>query len=135
MFFYLFTLESLLGQNIYYSSSSNPPAAFTSILEKLEELQSSHGQETGPDRLVREAAQGHRDVVLDILNKYPEKVGLSCAFSLMCLATLLLVLSVDSTFIQMSTIPNCDLQKNNRPVLSYFRGLIFPTQYSIKLYF
>uniref|UniRef100_A0A2C9JXE4 RING-type E3 ubiquitin transferase n=1 Tax=Biomphalaria glabrata TaxID=6526 RepID=A0A2C9JXE4_BIOGL len=49
-------------------------AAFTSILEQLAELRSSHGQETGPDRLVREAAQGHVEVVRDILSKYPDKV-------------------------------------------------------------
>ncbi|KAK0061423.1 E3 ubiquitin-protein ligase MIB2 [Biomphalaria pfeifferi] len=48
--------------------------AFTSILEQLAELRSSHGQETGPDRLVREAAQGHVEVVRDILSKYPDKV-------------------------------------------------------------
>ncbi|XP_059145038.1 E3 ubiquitin-protein ligase MIB2-like [Physella acuta] len=48
--------------------------AFTSILEQLAELRSSQGQETGPDRLVREAAQGHIEVVRDILLKYPDKV-------------------------------------------------------------
>ena len=48
--------------------------AFRSILEQLAELRSSHGQETGPDRLVREAAQGHVEVVKDILIKYPDKV-------------------------------------------------------------
>ncbi|XP_012946086.1 E3 ubiquitin-protein ligase MIB2 [Aplysia californica] len=52
----------------------DPMPAFTSILEKLEELQLSHGHETGPDRLVREAAQGHVEVVRDILVKYPDKV-------------------------------------------------------------
>ena len=31
--------------------------------------------ETGPDRLVREAAQGHTDVVRDIVMKFPDKVS------------------------------------------------------------
>ena len=31
--------------------------------------------ETGPDRLVREAAQGHVDVVRDIVMKFPDKVS------------------------------------------------------------
>ncbi|GFS03402.1 E3 ubiquitin-protein ligase MIB2 [Elysia marginata] len=51
-----------------------PNMPFRSILEQLAELRSSHGQETGPDRLVREAAQGHVEVVKDILIKYPDKV-------------------------------------------------------------
>lgn len=63
--------ENLLFVNIY---SLNCSAAFTSILEQLAELRSSQGQETGPDRLVREAAQGHIEVVRDILLKYPDKV-------------------------------------------------------------
>ncbi|RUS90925.1 hypothetical protein EGW08_001322 [Elysia chlorotica] len=51
-----------------------PNMPFRSILEQLAELRSSNGQETGPDRLVREAAQGHVEVVKDILIKYPDKV-------------------------------------------------------------
>lgn len=47
-----------------------------SLLEHLDELRTSQGLETGPDRLVREAAQGHVDIVRDILTKYPEKVGI-----------------------------------------------------------
>ncbi|XP_041378188.1 E3 ubiquitin-protein ligase MIB2-like [Gigantopelta aegis] len=44
------------------------------LLEQLVKLQTPSGVETGPDRLVREAAQGHVDVVRDIITKYPDKV-------------------------------------------------------------
>lgn len=46
----------------------------TSLLAQLDELRTSQGVETGPDRLVREAAQGHLETVRDILTKFPEKV-------------------------------------------------------------
>ncbi|KAL8597671.1 hypothetical protein ACOMHN_012638 [Nucella lapillus] len=46
----------------------------TSLLAQLDELRTSQGVETGPDRLVREAAQGHLETVRDILAKFPEKV-------------------------------------------------------------
>nr|KAG5706441.1 hypothetical protein BaRGS_032834 [Batillaria attramentaria] len=46
----------------------------TTLLEQLDELRSQQGVETGPDRLVREAAQGKMETVRDILNKYPDKV-------------------------------------------------------------
>ncbi|XP_070207241.1 E3 ubiquitin-protein ligase MIB2-like isoform X2 [Littorina saxatilis] len=46
----------------------------TSLIAQLNELRTSQGAETGPDRLVREAAQGHLETVRDILAKYPEKV-------------------------------------------------------------
>ncbi|BFZ22874.1 hypothetical protein BsWGS_25913 [Bradybaena similaris] len=64
-------MNNTLG-SVHDQRSAMP--AFTSILEQLAELRSSHGQETGPDRLVREAAQGHIEVVKDILVKYPDKV-------------------------------------------------------------
>ena len=40
----------------------------------LEMLQVQVPSAAEPDKLVREAAQGHIDVVREILNKYPEKV-------------------------------------------------------------
>ena len=46
-------------------------ASLTTLLDQLVEL---HQTETGPDRLVREAAQGHADVVKDIVLKFPDKV-------------------------------------------------------------
>ncbi|XP_076451945.1 E3 ubiquitin-protein ligase MIB2-like isoform X2 [Babylonia areolata] len=46
----------------------------TSLLAQLDELRTSQGVETGPDRLVREAAQGHLETVRDILTKFPDKV-------------------------------------------------------------
>ena len=47
-------------------------ASLTTLLDQLVEL---HMTETGPDRLVREAAQGHTDVVKDIILKFPDKVS------------------------------------------------------------
>lgn len=47
-------------------------ASLTTLLDQLVEL---HQTETGPDRLVREAAQGHTDVVKDIVSKFPDKVN------------------------------------------------------------
>jgi hypothetical protein len=47
-------------------------ASLTTLLDQLVEL---HQTETGPDRLVREAAQGHTDVVKDIITKFPDKVS------------------------------------------------------------
>ncbi|XP_071109275.1 E3 ubiquitin-protein ligase MIB2-like isoform X1 [Haliotis cracherodii] len=46
----------------------------TALLDQLVELRSKPGLETGPDRLVREAAQGHVDVVREIITKFPDKV-------------------------------------------------------------
>lgn len=49
-------------------------AELSTLLEQLDELRSSQGVETGPDRLVRESAQGHVETVRDILSKHPDKV-------------------------------------------------------------
>lgn len=46
--------------------------AVTSLIDELMDLQ----LETGPDQLVREAAQGHTDAVSDIISKFPDKVRL-----------------------------------------------------------
>lgn len=46
----------------------------TSLSTLLEQLVEFHQTETGPERLVREAAQGHTDVVKDIITKFPDKV-------------------------------------------------------------
>lgn len=46
-------------------------ATLTSLLEQLMEMKSL---DSGPDRLVREAAQGHTDIVKEIVSKHPDKV-------------------------------------------------------------
>ena len=40
----------------------------------LEHLLTVQMDTTGPDRLVREAAQGHTDIVREIIAKFPDKV-------------------------------------------------------------
>ena len=58
-------------------------AELTSLLAQLDELRTTQGVETGPDRLVREAAQGnHLEAVREILSKYPEKVCYCQTFQL-----------------------------------------------------
>ncbi|KAJ8320485.1 hypothetical protein KUTeg_002072 [Tegillarca granosa] len=48
-----------------------PDANMSSLLEQIMEIQA---HDNGPDRLVREAAQGHTDIVKDIISKFPDKV-------------------------------------------------------------
>ncbi|KAL4220948.1 E3 ubiquitin-protein ligase mib2 [Mactra antiquata] len=60
-------LNNTMGHN--ERQDIQPP--LTALLEQLVEL---HQTETGPERLVREAAQGHIDVVKDIISKYKDKV-------------------------------------------------------------
>ena len=53
-------------------------AQLSTLLEQLMEIKT---QETGPDRLVREAAQGHTEVVADIVSKHKDKV---CLYLINC---------------------------------------------------
>lgn len=46
-----------------------------SLANLLDQLAELHSAEAGPDRLCREAAQGHIEVVKEIVTKYPDKVG------------------------------------------------------------
>lgn len=48
-------------------------ASMQTLLDHLKEP--SLSIETGPDRLVRESAQGHTDIVKDIVTKHPDKVS------------------------------------------------------------
>lgn len=49
---------------------------FTATLsDLLEQLMDIRADTTGPERLVREAAQGHADAVKDIVTKHPDKVS------------------------------------------------------------
>ena len=63
-------------------------AELTSLLAQLDELRTTQGVETGPDRLVREAAQGHLEAVREILSKYPEKVRYCQTFQLFSVSSL-----------------------------------------------
>ena len=45
------------------------------LSELLEQLLAIHSKDSGLDRLVRESAQGHIDIVRDIITKYPDKVS------------------------------------------------------------
>ncbi|XP_052213895.1 E3 ubiquitin-protein ligase MIB2-like isoform X2 [Dreissena polymorpha] len=47
-----------------------------SLANLLDQLADLHMTEMGPDRLCREAAQGHLDVVKEIISKYPDKVDI-----------------------------------------------------------
>ncbi|XP_021361019.1 E3 ubiquitin-protein ligase MIB2-like isoform X2 [Mizuhopecten yessoensis] len=47
--------------------------SLTSLLEQLMEIKSL---DSGPDRLVREAAQGHTEIVKEIVSKHPDKVDM-----------------------------------------------------------
>ncbi|XP_052759643.1 E3 ubiquitin-protein ligase MIB2-like isoform X2 [Mya arenaria] len=47
-----------------------------SLANLLDQLAELHQTEAGPERLCREAAQGHIEVVKDIINKFPDKVDL-----------------------------------------------------------
>ena len=47
-------------------------ATLTDLLEQLMDIQADT---TGPERLVREAAQGHAENVKDIVTKHPDKVS------------------------------------------------------------
>ncbi|KAK3104710.1 hypothetical protein FSP39_008391 [Pinctada imbricata] len=51
----------------------------TTLTEILEQLMEMKVQPTGPDRLVREAAQGHSDVVQDIVSKFADQVDMKSA--------------------------------------------------------
>lgn len=46
----------------------------TTLSDLLEQLMDIRADTTGPERLVREAAQGHADAVKDIVTKHPDKV-------------------------------------------------------------
>ncbi|WAR14989.1 MIB2-like protein [Mya arenaria] len=61
--------------------SQIPPNELTALNNTMghnerEEMQKLHQTEAGPERLCREAAQGHIEVVKDIINKFPDKVDL-----------------------------------------------------------
>jgi hypothetical protein len=45
------------------------------LLDQLKMDSSALSVETGPDRLVRESAQGHTDIVQEIVTKHPDKVS------------------------------------------------------------
>ena len=47
-------------------------ATLPDLLEQLMDIQADT---TGPERLVREAAQGHAENVKDIVTKHPDKVS------------------------------------------------------------
>ena len=47
-------------------------ATLSDLLEQLMDIQADT---TGPERLVREAAQGHAENVKDIVTKHPDKVS------------------------------------------------------------
>lgn len=56
---------------------------FTATLsDLLEQLMDIRADTTGPERLVREAAQGHADAVKDIVTKHPDKVSSASHFKL-----------------------------------------------------
>lgn len=56
---------------------------FTATLsDLLEQLMDIRADTTGPERLVREAAQGHADAVKDIVTKHPDKVSSGSHFKL-----------------------------------------------------
>ncbi|KAL3861794.1 hypothetical protein ACJMK2_007813 [Sinanodonta woodiana] len=61
-------MNNTMGHN---EREEMPAASLSAILDELAEL---HTLESGPDRLVREAAQGHTDIVKDIIKKFPDKV-------------------------------------------------------------
>jgi hypothetical protein len=44
------------------------------LSDLLEQLMDIRADTTGPERLVREAAQGHAEAVKDIVTKHPDKV-------------------------------------------------------------
>lgn len=46
------------------------------MITLLDQLMDNKSVETGPDRLVRESAQGHADIVKEIVTKYADKVSL-----------------------------------------------------------
>ncbi|XP_050414491.1 E3 ubiquitin-protein ligase MIB2 isoform X2 [Patella vulgata] len=50
-------------------------ASMTTLMDQLSDFHINTGKETGPDRLVREAAQGHLDIVREIITKHQEKVN------------------------------------------------------------
>ncbi|XP_045161724.1 E3 ubiquitin-protein ligase MIB2-like [Mercenaria mercenaria] len=60
-----------LNNTMGHNEREDLQTSLTTLLDQLVEL---HQTETGPDRLVREAAQGHTDVVKDIISKFQDKV-------------------------------------------------------------
>lgn len=55
-------------------SQHNRDDHHTTLTALLEQLLEKHIPSTEPDKLVREAAQGHMDIVREIINKHPDKV-------------------------------------------------------------
>ena len=53
-------------------------ASLVALLEQLLDTKNPHNE---PDTLVREAAQGHTDVVRELLSKFPDEVIIMCFHS------------------------------------------------------